>query len=434
MAGDDPAGTQWAASYDRVAPSAIQAAEDVINACFRVSAMLGATARNYANAELASTPRGHRGDPHIAAAVATLPDDERIGLPTSIPSASAGAGGADLPFGWHFIAHHLGGYVWPNGHQDRLRAAAAAWRASASALEGHVTAATFVDLGPLVDRLPEGSDIATVCMALGDHLHDVATVHRGLARACSELAGHIDHAHSRIEAELRSLVEWTAGIEVAGAVASVFSFGTAEAPTQAGEAARIATTVARVVGILRDFVAAARVVLAEIAPLEGVVAGVRSAVAWLKELRIVEIEVAGVPGLRGYQVMRIERTGSETASTAEVATGEEGAISKLASEANTAGTGVAHWRDPATLGRHFRSHARDFGCSTEADYANEATAFYERGRAEGLPTKIDENGDIRIYDPQTNTFGSYAPDGTTRTFYKPSGGLKYWNRQPGKAP
>jgi len=58
-----------------------------------------------------------------------------------------------------------------------------------------------------------------------------------------------------------------------------------------------------------------------------------------------------------------------------------------------------------------------------------------------VPTKIDGKGVIRVYDPETNTFGAFNPDGTTRTFFKPSPlhhkyptNLDYWHAQPGTAP
>ncbi len=41
------------------------------------------------------------------------------------------------------------------------------------------------------------------------------------------------------------------------------------------------------------------------------------------------------------------------------------------------------------------------------DYANQASEFFQRGIQENMPIKIDEDGVIRIYDPQTNTFGAY---------------------------
>jgi pyocin large subunit-like protein len=59
-----------------------------------------------------------------------------------------------------------------------------------------------------------------------------------------------------------------------------------------------------------------------------------------------------------------------------------------------------------------------------------------------LPIKIaPKSGVIRIYDPATNTFGSYNAAGTTRTFYMPNPLLHgyptnwdYWLSQPGYAP
>ena len=427
MAGDDPAAAQWAASYDRLGPAAIAAAEDVINACYRVAAMLAATARNYARAEAASTVRGH---PSVAA-VASLPDDTRIGLPAGVPSAVGGGSGS--PAGWNFVVHHLGGYVWPNGHQDRLRATAAAWRTSAEALEDHAFAATVVDLRPLVDALPEGRDIATVCNALGEHLQAVARTHRALAHACSRLADHIDQAHSRVEHELGELLAWTAGIQVVGGIASVFSFGTAEAPTQAGEAARIAATAAKIVAILRDFVLSVRTVLAELEPLAAVVTDVRAAVGWLTDLRIVEAEaeVAAVPGLRVYRIARVERAGTEAAETAEVAVGEKAALENLGSEASTAGTGRARWTSGKKLRGHFSKHKADFDYADADEYADAAAAFYDRGIAEGLPRRVESDGTTRIYDVETNIFGSFTKDGRILTFFKPRDGALYFARQPG---
>jgi hypothetical protein len=78
------------------------------------------------------------------------------------------------------------------------------------------------------------------------------------------------------------------------------------------------------------------------------------------------------------------------------------------------------WGDKKTLEKHVKDHGKDFGVNSSEDYTKRANDFYKRGRAEKLPTVIDKNGVTRIYEPKTNTFGSYNPDGTTRTFYKPS--------------
>lgn len=47
-------------------------------------------------------------------------------------------------------------------------------------------------------------------------------------------------------------------------------------------------------------------------------------------------------------------------------------------------------------------------------------------------TMFDKNGTTRVYDPETNSFGSYNKDGSTKTFYKPKAGQEYFDRQPGK--
>jgi hypothetical protein len=55
---------------------------------------------------------------------------------------------------------------------------------------------------------------------------------------------------------------------------------------------------------------------------------------------------------------------------------------------------------------------------------------HRQSQAGSLPTKIDADGGIRVYDPTTNTFGAYNPGGSTRTLFKPSSPT-YFDRQPG---
>lgn len=90
------------------------------------------------------------------------------------------------------------------------------------------------------------------------------------------------------------------------------------------------------------------------------------------------------------------------------------------------------WGRSETLVKHFADHGKDFGARTPEKYANMASDFLKKAQKDRMPTKINSDGVIRVYDAKSNTFGSYNPDGTTRTFYKPSQGQKYWERQPGK--
>lgn len=91
------------------------------------------------------------------------------------------------------------------------------------------------------------------------------------------------------------------------------------------------------------------------------------------------------------------------------------------------------WAWPHTLERHFADHAADFAARSPDEYARLASEFFQRAGAEGLPTRISDNGVIRIYDPSSNTFGAFDAAGRTKTFYTIANGdgLAYWGRQDG---
>jgi hypothetical protein len=89
------------------------------------------------------------------------------------------------------------------------------------------------------------------------------------------------------------------------------------------------------------------------------------------------------------------------------------------------------WGHPASLPDHFARHGGDFGARNKEDYARQAWEFLQRAYAEGLPAKRDNQGVLRLFDPQSGAFGSYNPDGTAKTFFKP-GSPDYFERQPGE--
>jgi hypothetical protein len=115
--------------------------------------------------------------------------------------------------------------------------------------------------------------------------------------------------------------------------------------------------------------------------------------------------------------------------------------------ASNAGEGVASeirissWGNPKSLARHFLDHGKDFGAKNAFEYQHKASEFLLKSQRQKFPTKIDYDGTIRVYDPKTNTFGSYRPNGATKTFYKPDPKLSglsnyqdYWNAQKGSTP
>lgn len=99
-----------------------------------------------------------------------------------------------------------------------------------------------------------------------------------------------------------------------------------------------------------------------------------------------------------------------------------------------------NWGDPSTLDKHFADHGADFGAVDASDYSQKATDFLNSAESAGRPTKInDVDGVTRVYDPDTNTFGSYNANGTTKTFFKPDPAIHkeptnmdYWNKQAGR--
>jgi RHS repeat-associated protein len=100
-----------------------------------------------------------------------------------------------------------------------------------------------------------------------------------------------------------------------------------------------------------------------------------------------------------------------------------------------------HWRDPGTLSAHFIKHGKDFAAADEDEYAKLADTFLQTSQSGGYPTNVDSLGNIRVYDPLNNIFGSYDSAGGTKTFYKPDPAVHgkptnwdYWISQPGAPP
>jgi len=102
---------------------------------------------------------------------------------------------------------------------------------------------------------------------------------------------------------------------------------------------------------------------------------------------------------------------------------------------------VDSWGRQDTLDDHYERHGADFGATSQDEYAHQASDFLQRSQREQLDTKIDDRGAIRIYDQNTNEFGSYNADGTTRTYFAPdpaehglATNADYWDGQKGNKP
>ncbi|RUO76542.1 hypothetical protein CWI84_11675 [Idiomarina tyrosinivorans] len=90
---------------------------------------------------------------------------------------------------------------------------------------------------------------------------------------------------------------------------------------------------------------------------------------------------------------------------------------------------AVNWGNPDTLIDHVERHGSDFGITDPTEYGEFAQDFFNNRNAPGVETIVDSNGVTKVYDPATNTFASYNPDGTTKTIYKPAPGDSYWENQ-----
>lgn len=341
--------------------------------------------------------------------------------------------------------------LWePSADEQRVRDAAALWQGFAGHLE-----CTLADLAGTAHRVTtehEGTaidafagywaglagpgdahltDLVVACRAIAAALDAYAEALAEIRRQLLELAATIAAAIA-----LGAALSWaTAGISAVGA-ASTVTAATVQASGLAAVLASRATTIPRLVALH-----------ATIGALEGL-----ATYAVIEPLRIATFHpnedpfgsfalteaaaaAAGGAVIPGWRAVRGGRRALSAMRSARVDAGRSlPPVSQAA-----AGSPLrlqlppeVSWGSTRKLQKHFDDHAADFGSTNPEGYAEEAAAFLERGLADGLPVKVTERGIIRVYEPGTNTFGSYNANGTTRTFFKPSSGVQYWQRQGGE--
>ncbi|MFI5776013.1 hypothetical protein [Nocardia sp. NPDC051570] len=219
MGGSDSVGTQWAAAYDSAAASALQASSKLVSTCARVRDLLAVGAYNHASGEA---------DAHYDGPTAP-PSPPTVGfdpcLATTVPSA-AGGDSAD-PTGWPLIKQ-VTGLLWPNGHQDKLRAARNVWYAAATALD-QATSPIPNAVGLLENQVSPEIPIAVAKSSetLGN-FSDVQSAFRDLGDCCSEYAQYLDEAHHSVLEELRKMGEESAAWEAGMGILAPFTGGLSE--------------------------------------------------------------------------------------------------------------------------------------------------------------------------------------------------------------
>lgn len=90
-----------------------------------------------------------------------------------------------------------------------------------------------------------------------------------------------------------------------------------------------------------------------------------------------------------------------------------------------------YFRTEKQLNQHFEKHGGEF----EEDFGYETAEDYERGASDVIndPDALfkteAEDGDGVYYIEETNEFVILSTDGYIRTYFRPSAGINYFNRQ-----
>jgi hypothetical protein len=242
MAGTDDAGHAWAEAYDPAVDGIRKSTSDVVTGTAQIADLLSATGINHANADLYAAYSGERTS-HYGPFVFHSGSG-----PYEVPGVPAASGGQNSggPPGWSIIQKYVG-RAWPNGHQDKLHAAASAWRAAADSLGGYVGRVPKAVALLENQQTPEAPAAIKACNDMAGHYQELAASFRDLAQSCDDYAHHIDEAHHKIIVELESLF----GV-------SVFIQGLSWLfpPAEGAEVERLVTTGTRIRSIIDGFVEA----------------------------------------------------------------------------------------------------------------------------------------------------------------------------------
>lgn len=92
-----------------------------------------------------------------------------------------------------------------------------------------------------------------------------------------------------------------------------------------------------------------------------------------------------------------------------------------------------YFRSQAQYEQHYEKHGHEFipifGEITMEEYLMYANALIQSGDEEILTKTEKEDGDFMYFRPSTEEFLVLSTDGYIRTYFIPTAGIDYWNRQ-----
>ena len=86
-----------------------------------------------------------------------------------------------------------------------------------------------------------------------------------------------------------------------------------------------------------------------------------------------------------------------------------------------------YFRNDNLLKQHYEKHGVEMGFDSKEEYEEAACAVIYN--PEALTKTEKEDGDYVYYVEESNEFVILSPDGYIRTYFNPSAGIDYYNRQ-----
>ena len=154
------------------------------------------------------------------------------------------------PRGPSWILDQVEGFVWPDADTDRLRAAAAAWRAASFQVADLSAYCSSAIRSFSLLRSPEVPVAVEVTSGLADRCRAVGDQCAVLARACDTYADHVEEQRAAILDLVQDLLRDAVIIEGIGIVLGTLTVGATAAGATALNAARIAATAPRLLRII----------------------------------------------------------------------------------------------------------------------------------------------------------------------------------------
>ena len=152
-----------------------------------------------------------------------------------------------------------------------------------------------------------------------------------------------------------------------------------------------------------------------------------------EEIGMDEPVIDGTEIYEFYEDTETAETGDEAAEdTADVETAGTDTESADAAEGEytyDADTHEVHYefRNDRLLEQHYEKHGIEMGFDSEEDYEEAACEVIHN--PEALTKTEQEDGDYVYYVEDTNEFVILSTDGYIRTYFNPSSGISYYNRQ-----